>query len=100
MAHKDRRCVKSPACDVAMAGGKKQKNLKHALLVAAFAKKQGLEFEKAAELISKAVNVLLGTDYPESLEDFVKRIDVSVEVAEDLLDAFAAFGYIKVPNEE
>lgn len=100
MAHKDRRCVKSPACDVAMAGGKKQKNLKHALLVAAFAKKQGLEFDAAADTVSKAVNVLLGTERPEGLEDFAKRAGVSNEVAMDLLDAFAAFGYIKVPNEE
>lgn len=100
MAHKDRRCVRSPACDIAVAGGKRMKNMKHALLVAAFAKKQGLEFEKAAELISKAVSVLLGAERPEGLEDFAKRAGVSNEVAMDLLDAFAAFGYIKVPNEE
>ena len=79
-----------------MAGGKKSVNSKHALLVAAFAKRQNLSFESAAGIVSKAVDCFLSTgDAPTSIADFAARIGSTIEVACSLLDALQAFGYIR-----
>ena len=79
-----------------MAGGKKHVNSKHALLVAAFAKRQGISFESAATLVGRAVDCFLDQgNTPSSVADFASRIGTALEVAGDLLDALAAFGYIK-----
>ena len=93
MAHRDRRCVKSPACDVAMAGGKRMKNMKHALLVAAFAKANGLAVEDAAAIVSKGVDALLGGKAT-SLGELAAAIGVTAETAASLLDALEAFEYV------
>lgn len=95
MAHKQRKCISSPACTIAMAGGKKHTSSKHALLVASFAKRQGLSFEGAAELLGRAVDVLLSKgERPTSLLGFAESIGSSVEQAADLMDALVAFGYL------
>lgn len=95
MAHKVKKCVKSPACAIAMAGGKKHASKKHALLVASFAKRQNQSFEAAASLIKRGVDALLGGMPPKSLDEFAATLSAPVEVAADLLDALTAFGYIK-----
>lgn len=96
MAHNKHKVYKTPACTIAMAGGKKHVNSKHALLVAAFAKKQDISFESAAGLASKAVDCLLDQgNTPSSVADFASRIGATLETAGDLLDALSSFGYIK-----
>ena len=78
-----------------MAGGKKHANAKHALLVAAFARRQGLSFEMAAGLVSKAASCFLDEEHlPASVTDFAGRIGAAPEVACDLLDALVSFGYV------
>lgn len=92
---KKHKVFKTPACTIAMAGGKKHVNSKHALLVAAFARRQGISFESAAGLVSKAVDCLLGQGKrPFSVTEFADCIDASPDVAGDLLEALMAFGYI------
>lgn len=97
MAHKQRKCISSPACSTAVAGGKKHVNKKHALLVATYAKRQGLSFEDAAGVVKKAVDVLLqkGRQLPTSLGEFADAIGIQLPAAGDLMDALLAFGYIK-----
>lgn len=96
MAHKKHKW-KTPACTVAMAGGKKHVNTRHALLVASFAKRQGISFESAAGIVGKAVDCLLDQgNNPASVAEFASRIGTTLEVAGDLLDALAGFGYISV----
>ncbi len=92
---KKHKVYKTPACTIAMAGGKKHVNSKHALLVAAFAKRQDISFESAAGTVSKAVDCLLDQgNVPSSIAEFASRVGTTIEVACDLLDALAAFGYI------
>lgn len=93
---KKHKVYKTPACTIAMAGGKKHVNSKHALLVAAFAKRQDISFESAAGLVSKAAECLLDQDAPASVVEFASRVGTTIEVASDLLDALVAFGYIGV----